>query len=130
MSEAEGLAYLLDTDCGIYLLTGRWPALRARVAAQPAGSVGISAISLAEIAVKYGVDAYLAPELAGFLEEIVLQPFDEAAAKAYGTLPFRRGSFDRLIAGHALSLNVALVTNNERDFKDIPRLRTENWTGP
>jgi tRNA(fMet)-specific endonuclease VapC len=124
------LKYLLDTDCGIYLLIGRLPALTARVAGQPAGSVGISAISLAEMAVKYGLAAYRAPELAGFLEEIALQPFDEAAAKAYGTLPFRRGSFDRLIAGHALSLDVTLVTNNERDFKDVPRLRTENWTGP
>lgn len=122
------LKYLLDTDSSIYLLTGYSPALTARVAAQPTGSLAISAISLAEMAVKYGEAVYHASELAGFLEEVQLQPFGEAAAKAYGRLPFRRGSFDRLIAAHALSLGLVLVTNNEKDFGTISGLKVENWT--
>jgi tRNA(fMet)-specific endonuclease VapC len=32
----------------------------------------------------------------------------------------------RLIAAHALNLGVALVTNNEADFRDYPGLM-ENW---
>ena len=35
---------------------------------------------------------------------------------------------DRLIAAHALALDLTLVTNNERDFADVPGLRIENWT--
>jgi len=32
-----------------------------------------------------------------------------------------------LIAAHALSLDVVLVTNNEREFRRVPGLRVENW---
>lgn len=55
-------------------------------------------------------------------------PFDVAAARIYSRLPFKRGTFDRLIAAHALALGATLVTNNEADFTDIPDLRIENWT--
>ena len=58
----------------------------------------------------------------------MLLPFDEAAVRAYAALPFRRGSFDRLIAAHALALDLTLVTSNVRDFADIPGLLVENWT--
>ena len=44
------------------------------------------------------------------------------------TLPFRRGSYDRLIAAHALSHGLIIVTDNERHFADIPGLNVENWT--
>ncbi|MBL7201455.1 MAG: hypothetical protein ISS56_15050, partial [Anaerolineae bacterium] len=37
------------------------------------------------------------------------------------------GSLDTLIAAHALSLDVTLVTNNEREFSRVPRLKVENW---
>jgi tRNA(fMet)-specific endonuclease VapC len=32
-----------------------------------------------------------------------------------------------LIAAHALSLDVALVTNNTREFKRVPDLKMEDW---
>ena len=65
--------------------------------------------------------------------EILVMPFDEAAASSYGVLraqvPSRqRNSLDRLIAAHALSLDATLVTNNEADFAVYPKLRIENWT--
>ena len=53
--------------------------------------------------------------------------FDAAAARVHAELPFLRGSSDRLIAAHALSLGLILVTNNERDFKDLSALKVENW---
>jgi tRNA(fMet)-specific endonuclease VapC len=37
------------------------------------------------------------------------------------------GSMDLLIASHALSLSLPLVTNNIQEFKRIPGLRLENW---
>ena len=54
-------------------------------------------------------------------------PFDEAAARTYAAIPFKRGTFDRLIAAHCLALGLTLVTNNEADFEDVPELRIENW---
>jgi tRNA(fMet)-specific endonuclease VapC len=55
-------------------------------------------------------------------------PFDDAAARAYARMPFRRGRFDRLLAAHALSLDATVVTNNLSDFADIPGLKVEDWT--
>lgn len=63
-----------------------------------------------------------------FLGKFPVVPFDEAAARAYARVPFRRGKLDRLIAAHALALDIVLVTNNERDFADVPGLKTEDWT--
>jgi tRNA(fMet)-specific endonuclease VapC len=54
-------------------------------------------------------------------------PFDAAAAEVYARLPFRRGSFDRLIAAHALALDLVLVTDNVADYADVPGLKVENW---
>ena len=124
------LRYLLDTNLCIYLLSGRSPELVQRVADQPSGSLGLSAITLGEIMGGGGPEAAASRELASMIDELPVMPFDDAAARTYGALPFRRGSFDRLIAAHALSLGLALVTNNERDFKDVPNLRIENWTRP
>lgn len=39
----------------------------------------------------------------------------------------KKDHLDKLIAAHAVSLDVALVTNNERDFVSYPGLRLENW---
>lgn len=121
-------AFLLDSNICIYLLNDASPKLAARVSDQPAGSLFISSITLAEIAVGYGDDVFDAPDLKAMIAQIPVRDFDETAARLYGALPFRRSRFDRLIAAHALSLDMSLVTNNEADFADIPGLRTENWT--
>ncbi len=120
--------YLLDSNICIYLLNGLSSRLEQRVAQQAAETLFVSSISVAEIAVGYGATIDDAPELRGFLEEILPLPFDEAAAMAYATLPFKRGSFDRLIAAHALSLGLTIVTNNMDDFAQIPGLMIEDWT--
>lgn len=120
--------FILDSNICIYLLNNASPALAAKVGDQDAGSLCCSAVTLAEIAIGYGVAVHDAPDLAAFLKAIPAVPFDERAARIYGTLPFRRTKFDRLIAAHALALGVTLVTSNEADFADVPGLRVENWT--
>ena len=70
--------------------------------------------------------------LAALIDDIPVAPFDVAAAQAYGpvreaTRERKRDHLDKLIAAHAVSLDVVLVTNNERDFDSYPGLRLENW---
>ena len=123
------IRYLIDADCAIYAMTARYEPLRTRLTACAPGDVAISAISFAEIALGNEQGRPPLPEvLEAFLAAIPLVPFDESAARAYSKLPFRRARFDRLLAAHALSLDVVVITNNEGDFADVPGLRIENWT--
>jgi tRNA(fMet)-specific endonuclease VapC len=121
--------YLLDTDCSIYAMIGRFSALGERLSQCKPGEVAISAISFAEIVMGQGQGKPPdIPVIDLFLREIPMLAFDEPAARAYATLPFKRRSFDRLIAAHALSIGATVVTNNEADFADVPGLKVENWT--
>jgi len=40
------------------------------------------------------------------------------------------GQMDTLIAGHALSREVTLVTHNTRHFREVEGLSVEDWCGP
>ena len=122
------MKYLLDANAIIHLLIDEFPALTARVADCDAGSLATSTIAFGEVAL--GAERGKLPFMAvldGMLEEVVLLPFDEAASRVYAKLPFKRASFDRLIAAHALSLGLTVVTSNATDFADVPGLMVENW---
>ncbi len=122
-------SFLLDTDCSIYAMLGTHPRLRARLAECEPEEVAISAISFAEILM--GENRGYPPDqdaIEDFLSVVPLLPFDEAAARAYAKLPFKRARFDRLLAAHALSIGAIVITNNEADFADVPGLTIENWT--
>jgi tRNA(fMet)-specific endonuclease VapC len=121
--------FLLDSNICIYVLQNRSNVLTERLAAQDEGSLAISSITLAEVLVGYGERAETDIGLRNFLDAVVVLPFGAQAARIYARLPFlRRARFDRLIAAHALVTGLTLVTNNEKDFADIPGLRIENWT--
>jgi tRNA(fMet)-specific endonuclease VapC len=123
-------AFLLDSNICIYLLEGRSDPARRRIELCRPGEVVTSAIAYAEVL--RGLDPSDANMAKAeiFFERIEALPFDRAAAEKYRTVPFKRGTFDRLIAAHALSLGLTFVTNNERDFADVPGLKVENWTRP
>jgi tRNA(fMet)-specific endonuclease VapC len=89
----------------------------------------MSAIVFAELAIG-SANGKLPPidVLDDVLAATPLIAFDEAAARAYARVPFRRARFDRLLAAHALSLGAVVVTNNEADFADVPDLTIVNWT--
>jgi tRNA(fMet)-specific endonuclease VapC len=66
------------------------------------------------------------------VDRIPVLPFTESDAKSFGVLGAAvrdrsRNAMGRLIAAHAVNTGVALVTNNEADFKDYPGLIVENW---
>lgn len=110
-------------------MQGAYPGLRERIEACNPGEVAISVISYAEVAYGTFIGKPPAPEvLEAFIAAIPLVPFDEAAAREYARLSFKRARFDRLLAAHALSIGATVVTNNEADFADVPGLTVENWT--
>jgi tRNA(fMet)-specific endonuclease VapC len=121
-------AYLLDTNILVYLLSGRSHILRDRVEQCAPGTLVTSAMCAAEAAYGSRHDPRVRPALDRLVTIIAPLPFDLAAAERFADIPFRRGRLDRFIAAQALSLDLAIVTNNERDFSGIPELRIENWT--
>lgn len=124
------MRYTLDANACILLLAGH-PAVVERAERCEQGELAISTIVYAEIAL--GIARGKPPSenrLDDLLRLLTVLPFDEPAARAYALLPFKRGSFDRLIAAHAIAEELILVTANIADFADIPHLRTEDWTVP
>lgn len=123
------IRYLIDTDCAVYAMTAQFPALGERLSDCVPGEVALSAVSYAEIALGSELGKPPPPDiLEAFVRAVPILPFDEAAAREYARLPFKRARFDRLLAGHALSIGATVITNNEADFADVPGLTVENWT--
>ena len=130
--------YMLDTNMCIYLMKKQPEEVAQRFAQCYVGDVVMSAITYAEL--EYGVAASANPKreranLAELVEDIPVAPFDGSAGVAYG--PIRMATRDnkkdhlgKLIAAHALSLNVTVVTNNVKDFAKYPGVKTENWLVP
>lgn len=101
------------------------------------GDIGISSITAAEL--HFGVHRSQRLEenqrvLRQFLLPLTVVHFDENAASAYGIVRAQLekqgtpiGSLDTLIAAHALSLDLTLVTNNVSELERVPDLEVENW---
>lgn len=131
------MIYLLDTNICIYLIKRRPPQVLERFRRCAVGDIGLSTVTLAEL--QYGVAKSQFPAqnqqaLDAFTLPLEVVAFDAVAAAAYG--PVRAtlerqgtpiGALDCLIAAHALSLGVTLMTNNSREFSRVPDLRVENW---
>ena len=130
------MMHMLDTNMCIYVINEREAALREHFQAH-ADALCISSISYAELA--YGV-AHSARvrhnkrELAAFTKDLDILPFDQVAGDHYGDIRqglTKKGTLvganDMLIAAHARSVNATLVTNNEREFRRVSKLRVENW---
>ena len=127
---------MLDTNICTYLMKHQPPQVRAKFAECFVGDVVISAITLAEL--EYGLATSRNAEpsnraaLESLFDDIVIAPFDARAASPYGPVRAanrsrQRDALDKLIASHAIALNVTLVTNNEADFQEYAGLRIENW---
>lgn len=127
---------LLDTNICIYIISAKPAAVLERFKRYRLGEIGICSVVAAELA--FGVaksgSARNRKALEMFLAPLTLLPFDERAAWAYGDLRSdleRRGtpigSLDTMIAAHALSKQATLITNNTREFAQVPGLHVENW---
>lgn len=122
------MKYMLDSNIIVALTMNRNEHVVRRAAECDEGDMVTSAIAYAEVA--FGTrrgDPPAAEQLRAFVEEVPVLDFDYKAALAYATLPFRRASYDRLIAAHALSHGLTVVTHNVAHFADVPGLEVENW---
>ncbi len=129
---------LLDTNICIYIIKQQPAEVLKRFLEFQVGDIGLSSITLSEL--RYGVAKSAhreknAKALDEFIIPLEVVPFDEQAAHAYGAIravlekagtPI--GSMDMLIAAHAVSLGIPLVTNNTREFARISDLSILDWT--
>ena len=129
---------MLDTNICIYIIKRKPEPVLKHFLEYQVGDIGISSITLAEL--RYGVSkSKYAEKNASALDEFIIPleviSFDDIAAQAYGDIRAALelagtpiGAMDLLIAAHAVSLGVDLVTNNTREFSRIPSLTLLDWT--
>jgi tRNA(fMet)-specific endonuclease VapC len=126
---------MLDTDTVSFALRGQH-GVGAKLLEHAPSEVCLSAICLSEL--RFGAERRASKRLHRLLNTFTMHinvvPFDAAAATMFGrlgaTLEARGkpiGSFDTLIAAHAMALNATLVTNNTKHFGRIHGLKTANW---
>jgi tRNA(fMet)-specific endonuclease VapC len=131
--------YLLDTNICIYIRRRRPPKVLTQFLQLKAGETVLSVVTYGELA--YGMVKQHAPpppdaveQLEEFVSLIGVMPLPVEAGRKYGEIrTFLEskgqiiGSNDLWIAAHAISTDLILVTNNEREFRRVPDLKIENW---
>lgn len=128
---------MLDTNICTYLIKQQPPTILERFLAHPVGDIGISSITAAELAYgvsksrhttknRHALEQFLPPPLR--LSRLTRsQPGPMAVHESNLVKGTPIGSMDLLIAAHALTLGVRLVSNNLREFRRVPGLRLDNW---
>lgn len=129
--------YMLDTNMVAYARNRKPASVLERLLQHDPTEISISSITMAEL--EYGVFNSSKPEqnrnaLLMFVSGISILPFDTSASLEYGNIRFRLksqgrliGGNDMLIAAHARSLDLILVTHNTREFSRIDGLKLEDW---
>jgi len=130
-------AYLLDTNIVSYFVRGNYPEVRKHIIRTSVDLLAVSAVTEAELRfwvtscpgstrIRLGVE--------DFLSDIPSLPWDSSAAQSYAStrdLLKRNGwalsTADLMIAAHALSLGLTLVTHDTA-FSYVDGLKTEDWT--
>ena len=131
---------MLDTDTCSYIIKRRPESIleSMQVTAGQGHSLTISAITYAELllgAERSDNKRKHRKLVSGFVERLdEILPWDARAAETFATLQaylYRKGSpigpNDTMIAGHALSRDAIVITNNVKHFSKAPRLTVENW---
>jgi len=131
------LIYMLDTNVCIDVIRKRARSLVERIRTHAVDDIALSAITLSEL--QHGVSKSENPEqnrvaLLEFLVPFTVLSYEDTAARAYGEIRAHLekqgtpiGPMDMLIAAHARSHGLTLITNNEQEFRRVPGLAIENW---
>jgi tRNA(fMet)-specific endonuclease VapC len=130
------LKFMLDTNICIFTIKNR-PSVVREAFKRHHGQMCISTITLMELI--YGAEKSSSPErnlaeVEGFAARLEVLSYDLAAAAHSGQLRAELakagtpiGPYDQMIAGHARSQGLILVTNNVREFDRVSGLRIEDW---
>lgn len=125
---------MLDTDISIYTMK-RKPSEVRRMFNIHSGEICISTVTLGELI--FGAEKSDNPRanmesIEGFAGRLEVLDYDDRAAHQFGQLrqelkDNKIGPYDFMIAAHARSLGLTLITNNTREFGRVEGLRVENW---
>ena len=136
------MSCMLDTDTCIYLMTGRDPQKQQNILAKlesldQGEFVYLSSIVVSELSYGAQKGRWKKPNMAlleQFLLDFKIAAFDEHAAHCCGTIRAALekkgkpiGPMETLIAAHAVSLNMTLVTHNMREFHRVSGLKVDDW---
>ncbi|MHC8346458.1 MULTISPECIES: type II toxin-antitoxin system tRNA(fMet)-specific endonuclease VapC [unclassified Pseudomonas] len=133
------IKFMLDTNICIFTIKNKPQIVREAFNLHD-GQLCISAITLMELI--YGAEKSATPEknlavIEGFTARLEVFPFDNEAAAHTGMIRSELakagtpiGPYDQMIAGHARSRGLIVVTNNLREFERVPGLRVEDWIHP
>ena len=130
------LKYMLDTNIVIYTIKNK-PDIVREAFIKHHGQMCITTVTLMELI--YGAEKSAKPErnlreIEGFSARLDVLPYDNSAAIHTGQIRAELakagkpiGPYDQMIAGHARSQGLELVTNNEKEFERVKGLRLKNW---
>ncbi|MGN2409710.1 type II toxin-antitoxin system tRNA(fMet)-specific endonuclease VapC [Pseudomonas syringae] len=130
------LKYMLDTNICIFTIKNKPTSVREAFNLHH-GQLCISAITLMELV--YGSEKSSSPErnlavVEGFAARLEVLPYDSDAAAHTGMIRAELaragtpiGPYDQMIAGHARSLGLVVITDNLREFRRVEGLRVDDW---
>ena len=131
------MRYLLDTNILIYIIKEKPPSVAKRFAKLNPGDVVTSSIVISELmygAAKSNYTKKSKQAIEQVVSALTVLPYGNDAATHYAEIRARLetkgttiGAMDLLIAAHARSLSLTLVTNNLKEFERVPDLSIENW---
>lgn len=131
------MRYMLDTNVAIHTIRNRPNEVRARFVAQQ-GRMCVSTVTLMELI--YGAEKSAQTErnlrdIEGFASRLTVLPYDREAAEHTGRIRAELaragtpiGPYDQMIAGHARSRGLIVVTANTDEFRRVPGISVEDWT--
>ena len=131
------MKFMLDTNTCVDLIRKKNDQILRRMKRRSPDELCVSSVTLSEL--EYGAAKSMDPArnrlaLAEFMTPLTVAPYDDAVAPVYGLVRAELekagtpiGPLDTMIAAHALSLGLTVVTDNEREFRRVSGLRVQNW---
>lgn len=131
------MMYMLDTNICIYIIKQKPKSVIDKLKKMKNVNICISSITYSELLYGAEKSSNIAKNLLAltmFLSNIEILSYDESASIDYGIIRSKLekqgkiiGPLDMLIAAHAKSLNITLVSNNLKEFERVDGLKLENW---
>jgi tRNA(fMet)-specific endonuclease VapC len=128
--------FMLDTDISSYIIKRRPAALLAKFE-KHGETLNVSVITVAEL--RFGAEKAARPKLTelieAYLDRLAILDWTDEVTSHYARVRAELeragkpiGNMDLLIAAHAVSQGMTVVTNNLKHFLNVPGLKVEVWS--